>query len=54
MGWEAMTVGSAIVAEAPARGAGLNQVIGLTIAAAVIVALMLWRVTRTAVIGSTG
>ncbi|EUA35121.1 hypothetical protein I552_5910 [Mycobacterium xenopi 3993] len=37
-----MTVGSAIVAEAPARGAGLNQVIGLTIAAAVIVALMLW------------
>ncbi|HZU46133.1 MAG TPA: hypothetical protein VFA16_02570 [Mycobacterium sp.] len=37
-----MTVGSAVIAEAPARGAGLNQVIGLTIAAAVIVALMLW------------
>jgi len=35
-------VGSAVIAEAPARGAGLNQVIGLTIAAAVIVALMLW------------
>ena len=35
-------MGSAVIAEAPARGAGLNQVIGLTIAAAVIVALMLW------------
>lgn len=31
-----------IVAEAPARGAGLNQVIGLSVAAAVIGALMLW------------
>ncbi|MGZ4585403.1 MAG: hypothetical protein ACXVYI_13855 [Mycobacterium sp.] len=30
------------VAEAPARGAGLNQVIGLSIAAAVITLLMLW------------
>ncbi len=30
------------VAEAPARGAGLNQVIGLSIAAVVITALMLW------------
>jgi hypothetical protein len=37
-----MTVGSAILAEAPARGAGLNQVIGLTIAATVIAALLLW------------
>ncbi|HSS25423.1 MAG TPA: hypothetical protein VLL82_13715 [Mycobacterium sp.] len=31
-----------IVAEAPARGAGLNQVIGLSIAAAVITLVMLW------------
>ncbi|OBK08422.1 hypothetical protein A5646_00375 [Mycobacterium sp. 1245499.0] len=31
-----------IVAEAPARGAGLNQVIGLSIAAAVITLLLLW------------
>ncbi|KBZ63878.1 hypothetical protein ACRU13_17705 [Mycobacterium colombiense] len=31
-----------IVAEAPARGAGLNQVIGLSIAAVVITLLMLW------------
>ncbi len=31
-----------IVAEAPARGAGLNQVIGLSIAAVVITVLMLW------------
>jgi hypothetical protein len=30
------------VAEAPARGAGLNQVIGLSIAAVVIAAVMLW------------
>jgi hypothetical protein len=30
------------VAEAPARGAGLNQVIGLSVAAVVIAALMLW------------
>ncbi|GBE66470.1 hypothetical protein MFM001_29320 [Mycobacterium sp. MFM001] len=37
-----MTVGLAVLAEAPARGAGLNQVIGLSIAAAVIAALMLW------------
>jgi hypothetical protein len=32
----------AVLAEAPARGAGLNQVIGLSIAAAVIVLAMLW------------
>jgi hypothetical protein len=32
----------AVVAEAPARGAGLNQVIGLSIAAAVIALAMLW------------
>jgi hypothetical protein len=31
-----------IIAEAPARGAGLNQVIGLSIAAVVITLLMLW------------
>lgn len=31
-----------IVAEAPARGAGLNQVIGLSIAAVVITLLLLW------------
>ena len=31
-----------VVAEAPARGAGLNQVIGLSIAAVVIGAIMLW------------
>jgi hypothetical protein len=31
-----------IVAEAPARGAGLNQVIGLSIAAVVITLVMLW------------
>jgi hypothetical protein len=31
-----------IVAEAPARGAGLNQVIGLSIAAVVIAAVLLW------------
>lgn len=31
-----------IVAEAPARGAGLNQVIGLSLAAVVITLLMLW------------
>lgn len=31
-----------IVAQAPARGAGLNQVIGLSIAAVVITLLMLW------------
>ncbi len=31
-----------ILAESPARGAGLNQVIGLSIAAVVIAALMLW------------
>ncbi|OBF44464.1 hypothetical protein A5787_13495 [Mycobacterium sp. 852002-50816_SCH5313054-b] len=31
-----------VVAEAPARGAGLNQVIGLSIAAVVIAAVMLW------------
>jgi hypothetical protein len=37
-----MTVDSAVIAEAPARGAGLNQVIGLSIAAAVILAVMLW------------
>lgn len=30
------------VAEAPARGAGLNQVIGLSVAAIVIAAIMLW------------
>ncbi|MGD1284016.1 hypothetical protein ACKUUI_25605 [Mycobacterium seoulense] len=30
------------VAEAPARGAGLNQVIGLSVAAVVIAAIMLW------------
>lgn len=30
------------VAEAPARGAGLNQVIGLSIAAVVVAAIMLW------------
>lgn len=35
-------MGLAVLAEAPARGAGLNQVIGLSIAAAVIAALMLW------------
>ena len=33
---------SAVLAEAPARGAGLNQVIGLSIAAALILAVMLW------------
>jgi hypothetical protein len=37
-----MTVELGIVAEAPARGAGLNQVIGLSIAAVVIAAVMLW------------
>jgi hypothetical protein len=40
-----MTMKSAeltIVAEAPARGAGLNQVIGLSIAAVVITLVMLW------------
>ena len=37
-----MTVELRIVAEAPARGAGLNQVIGLSIAAVVIGAVMLW------------
>ncbi|PIB78271.1 hypothetical protein CQY23_14465 [Mycobacterium celatum] len=37
-----MTVGLAVVAEAPARGAGLNQVIGLSIAAMLIALLMLW------------
>jgi hypothetical protein len=37
-----MIVQLGIVAEAPARGAGLNQVIGLSIAAVVIAALMLW------------
>jgi hypothetical protein len=37
-----MTVGLAVLAEAPARGAGLNQVIGLSIAAAVIAVVMLW------------
>ena len=31
-----------IVAEAPARGAGLNQVIGLSIAALVITLVLLW------------
>lgn len=31
-----------LVAEAPARGAGLNQVIGLSIAAVVIAVIMLW------------
>ncbi len=35
-------MGLAVLAEAPARGAGLNQVIGLSIAAAVIAAAMLW------------
>jgi len=35
-------VGLAVVAEAPARGAGLNQVIGLSIAAMLIALLMLW------------
>lgn len=35
-------MGLAVLAEAPARGAGLNQVIGLSIAAAVIAAGMLW------------
>ncbi len=35
-------MGPAVVAEAPARGAGLNQVIGLSIAAALIALLMLW------------
>ncbi|OBF79693.1 hypothetical protein A5791_10930 [Mycobacterium sp. 852002-51163_SCH5372311] len=37
-----MIVQFGIVAEAPARGAGLNQVIGLSIAAVVIAAFMLW------------
>lgn len=37
-----MTVGQLIVAEAPARGAGLGQVIGLSVAAVVIAAVMLW------------
>ena len=31
-----------IIAEAPARGAGLNQVIGLSIAAVVITLVLLW------------
>ncbi len=35
-------MGVAVLAEAPARGAGLNQVIGLSIAAAVVAASMLW------------
>ncbi|MCV7195450.1 hypothetical protein [Mycobacterium angelicum] len=35
-------MGLSIVAEAPARGAGLDQVIGLSIAATVIVVVMLW------------
>ncbi|OBH58732.1 hypothetical protein [Mycobacterium sp. E2479] len=34
--------GLTIVAEAPARGAGLNQVIGLSVAAVVITLLLLW------------
>ncbi|BBZ13965.1 hypothetical protein MBRA_41600 [Mycobacterium branderi] len=41
-GWEGITVGLSVVAEPPARGAGLGQVIGLSIAAAVIALLMLW------------
>ncbi|GBE66187.1 hypothetical protein MFM001_26490 [Mycobacterium sp. MFM001] len=35
-------MGLSVVAEAPARGAGLNQVIGLSIAAMVIALAMLW------------
>src|SRR6202008_583646 len=44
-GWEGMTMKSmelSFVAEAPARGAGLNQVIGLSIAAVVVTLVMLW------------
>ncbi|MBV9320479.1 MAG: hypothetical protein JO106_11325, partial [Mycobacterium sp.] len=37
-----MTVGLTVVAEAPARGAGLGQVIGLSIAAMIISLVMLW------------
>jgi hypothetical protein len=36
------SIGPTLLAEAPARGAGLNQVIGLSIAAVVIAVLMLW------------
>jgi hypothetical protein len=37
-----MTVELTVLAEPPARGAGLNQVIGLSIAAVVILSVMLW------------
>jgi hypothetical protein len=37
-----MTVELTVLAEPPARGAGLNQVIGLSIAALVILSVMLW------------
>lgn len=36
------SMGRMLIAEAPARGAGLNQVIGLSIAALVITLVMLW------------
>jgi hypothetical protein len=36
------SIGPTLLAEAPARGAGLNQVIGLSIAAVVIAVLILW------------
>ncbi len=36
------SMGRTLIAEAPARGAGLNQVIGLSIAALLITLLMLW------------
>ena len=41
-GWEGTTVGVSIVAEGPARGAGLGQVIGLSIAAMIISLVMLY------------
>ena len=50
-----MTVELTVLAEPPARGAGLNQVIGLSIAALVIIVGdavgWLWRTART---GSPG
>jgi hypothetical protein len=39
---EGLTVGLEFIAQAPARGAGLNQVIGLSVAAVVVTVVMLW------------
>lgn len=43
-----------LLAEPSARGAGLNQVIGLSVAAMVITLVMLGWATRTALIASRG